>query len=108
MNCVLFLFRLYYPVARRLKNVDMTGFVRAVLSHLKLEITVFSLARLARFERATYWFVARYSIQLSYRRISYVPKYISTTQQKMQVLFLIFFWIALDFLSTTTRILTLG
>jgi len=26
----------------------------------------------------------------------------------MQVLFLIFFWIALDFLSTTTRILTLG
>jgi hypothetical protein len=26
------------------------------------------LARLARFERATAWFVARYSIQLSYRR----------------------------------------
>ena len=27
------------------------------------------LARLARFERATAWFVARYSIQLSYRRV---------------------------------------
>ena len=26
------------------------------------------MARLARFERATAWFVARYSIQLSYRR----------------------------------------
>jgi hypothetical protein len=26
------------------------------------------LVRLARFERATAWFVARYSIQLSYRR----------------------------------------
>jgi hypothetical protein len=28
-----------------------------------------NLARLARFERATAWFVARYSIQLSYRRV---------------------------------------
>ena len=27
------------------------------------------MARLARFERATAWFVARYSIQLSYRRV---------------------------------------
>ena len=27
------------------------------------------LARLARFERATAWFVARYSIQLSYWRV---------------------------------------
>ncbi len=30
--------------------------------------TLTKLARLARFERATAWFVARYSIQLSYRR----------------------------------------
>ena len=28
-----------------------------------------NMARLARFERATAWFVARYSIQLSYRRV---------------------------------------
>ena len=31
--------------------------------------TLTELARLARFERATAWFVARYSIQLSYRRV---------------------------------------
>ena len=31
--------------------------------------TLTKLARLARFERATAWFVARYSIQLSYRRV---------------------------------------
>ena len=31
--------------------------------------TLTELARLARFERATAWFVARYSIQLSYRRL---------------------------------------
>ena len=30
--------------------------------------TLTELARLARFERATAWFVARYSIQLSYGR----------------------------------------
>ncbi len=30
---------------------------------------IFCMARLARFERATAWFVARYSIQLSYRRV---------------------------------------
>ena len=34
MNYVLFLFRLYYPVARCIKFVDMTGFFRTVLSHL--------------------------------------------------------------------------
>jgi hypothetical protein len=28
------------------------------------------MVRLARFERATPWFVARYSIQLSYRRVT--------------------------------------
>ena len=31
--------------------------------------TLIDMARLARFERATAWFVARYSIQLSYRRV---------------------------------------
>ena len=43
------------------------------------------MARLARFERATYWFVARYSIQLSYRRI--ILDYDSTVFHKMQALF---------------------
>ena len=31
--------------------------------------SLIDMARLARFERATAWFVARYSIQLSYRRV---------------------------------------
>lgn len=31
--------------------------------------SLINMARLTRFERVTAWFVARYSIQLSYRRV---------------------------------------
>ena len=70
-------------------SINYTATTSKKQKHCNPKITVFLLARLARFERATYWFVARYSIQLSYRRMFCVLEYISTDWQKMQALFFI-------------------
>ena len=47
------------------------------------------MARRVGFEPATPWFVARYSIQLSYRRV--VDRYYALFFSKMQVLSYLFF-----------------
>ena len=51
----------------------------------------FVLVRLKGFEPPTFWFVAKHSIQLSYRRIHFLMlKYYNTSKRKNQVFFMYF------------------
>ena len=45
------------------------------------------MARRKGFEPPTFWFVAKHSIQLSYRRISYCPSILSQIFQKINTKF---------------------
>ena len=66
-------------------------YCRDLLKHIKIKNLVpkneVSLAHQKGLEPLTFWFVAKHSIQLSYWRITFVPKYKNTPVLKNQVLF---------------------